>query len=127
MVDINAETRQSTLLLRAYKPRSRAADFARTILRSYPGRIGGIVMLLMILMAVTAPLIAPYDPLGQHIVDRLQPPSIHHFFGTDQTGRDIFSRILYGSRISLTVGIVAVSIALAIGVTVGLVAGYYGG
>ncbi|HEU5422885.1 MAG TPA: nickel transporter permease [Nitrolancea sp.] len=113
--------------LHAYKPRRRSVDFARTIYRSYPGRIGGSVMLVIILLAVVAPLVAPYSADGQQIVDRLQSPSLRHFFGTDELGRDIFSRILYGSRISLTVGIVAVSIALAIGVTVGLIAGYYGG
>ena len=127
MVDVNAESQQAATALRVFKPRKRSVDFARTILRSYPGRIGGAVMLMMILLALVAPVVAPYDPLGQDIVDRLQSPSIHHLFGTDETGRDIFSRILYGSRISLTVGIVAVSIAMAIGVTLGLIAGYYGG
>ncbi|HET7035432.1 MAG TPA: nickel transporter permease, partial [Thermomicrobiaceae bacterium] len=125
--DASVERRAPAGGLHAFKPRRRSVDFARTIYRSYPGRIGGGVMLVIILLAVIAPLIAPYSADGQQIAVRLQSPSLQHFFGTDELGRDIFSRILYGSRISLTVGIVAVAIALAIGVTVGLVAGFYGG
>jgi len=81
----------------------------------------------MILIALAASLIAPYDPIKQDIPNRLLSPSSHHLMGTDETGRDVFSRVVYGSRISLRVGIVSVSIALALGVTAGIAAGYYGG
>jgi peptide/nickel transport system permease protein len=73
------------------------------------------------------PLIAPYDPLAMEMRDRLLPPSAAHLFGTDDFGRDILSRIIYGARISLQVGMIAVGIAGSIGITLGLVAGYFGG
>ena len=66
------------------------------------------MLLLLIFAAIFADIIAPYDPVEQDIINRLKPPSSAHWFGTDELGRDIFSRILYGSRISLTVGLIAV-------------------
>ena len=107
--------------------KQRSVVFFRTLFRPLPGKIGALIIVLMITMALIAPVIAPYNPLALSFDVRLTGPSVHHFFGTDETGRDVFSRVLYGSRISLRVGIVAVSIALAIGVTAGLVAGYYRG
>ena len=80
-----------------------------------------------ILIAVFAPLIAPHDPLAQSVRDRLAPPSAEHLLGTDDKGRDILSRVIYGARIALVVGIVSVVLAMVIGVTLGLIAGYYGG
>ncbi|HJT24063.1 MAG TPA: nickel transporter permease [bacterium] len=88
---------------------------------------GGVLVLVLILVALTCQWIAPYDPDNQVLADRLLPPSWHHWMGTDQYGRDILSRMFYGSRISLAVGLVAVSIYVLIGTTVGSVAGYYGG
>jgi peptide/nickel transport system permease protein len=81
----------------------------------------------LILTALTAQWIAPYDPNLQVLSDRLLPPSVHHWMGTDQYGRDILSRLIYSARISLSVGLVAVSIYVLIGTTVGAFAGYYGG
>ncbi len=81
----------------------------------------------LVLCAVFADLIAPYKPLEQAMTQRLRPPSAAHFFGTDDFGRDILSRILFGSRISLQVGFVAVGIAGTLGVVLGLLAGYFGG
>jgi peptide/nickel transport system permease protein len=78
-------------------------------------------------MALTCQWIAPYDPNFQVLTDRLLPPSGHHWMGTDQYGRDILSRLIYSSRISLSVGLMAVSIYVLIGTTVGSVAGFYGG
>jgi peptide/nickel transport system permease protein len=77
--------------------------------------------------AVFAPLVAPYDPLAQTLGSRLQPPSPEHWLGTDQLGRDILSRLIYGARISLVIGVVVVAIAGVFGTFVGLVAGYAGG
>lgn len=86
----------------------------------------GIVVLLTG-AAVFAPIIAPSDPTAIHIGDRLQPPSSDHLMGTDQLGRDIFTRVLYGARISLQVSITVVAITLLIGGIVGVIAGYAGG
>ena len=90
------------------------------------GIAGAIVVLLTILIALAAPLIAPYDPDSQGSA-RLLPPSWDNLMGTDELGRDTFSRIVYGSRVSLQVGIIAVLIALVIGALLGIVAGFFGG
>ena len=79
-----------------------------------------------ILVAIFAPIIAPYDP-DELIEDETLPPSWKHLFGTDDLGRDLFSRAVYGARISLTVGLVAVSISILIGTLMGATAGYFGG
>jgi peptide/nickel transport system permease protein len=79
------------------------------------------------LCAIFAPLIAPYDPLAQTLSSRLEPPSAEHWLGTDQLGRDIASRLLYGARISLVIGVVVVALAGIFGTFIGLVAGYAGG
>jgi peptide/nickel transport system permease protein len=88
---------------------------------------GGFIVFLLVGTALTSQWVAPFDPNLQVLSDRLLPPSFHHWMGTDQYGRDIFSRILYSSRISLAVGLVAVSIYVCIGITIGSLAGYYGG
>ncbi|MDQ3467363.1 MAG: ABC transporter permease [Chloroflexota bacterium] len=90
------------------------------------GIAGAIVVLLTILIALAAPLIAPYDPDSQGSA-RLLPPSWDNLMGTDELGRDTFSRIVFGSRVSLQVGIIAVLIALVIGALLGIVAGFFGG
>ena len=82
---------------------------------------------LLVLCAIAADAISPYKPLEQQMTQRLRPPSAAHLFGTDDFGRDILSRILHGSRISLQVGFVAVGIAGSIGIVFGLLAGYFGG
>ena len=87
---------------------------------------GSVILLLFILMAVFAPLIAPYDPFFMDYSAPLSPPSAAHLFGTDNMGRDILSRIIYGARISLQVSLVSVSIATAAGVLLGVLAGYFG-
>ncbi len=89
--------------------------------------VGGILLLGFLLLALAASLIAPYDPLEQDLYRRLGSPSLTHPFGTDDLGRDILSRVIFGSRISLRIGVVAVLIALVVGTTIGLVAGYFGG
>ncbi len=93
-------------------------------------KVGFTIMLLMILVAIFAPLIAPYPVTGFGSVEtenRLQPPSLQHLMGTDLYGRDIFSRVIFGTRIALFAAIVVVAFALAVGVPLGLIAGYYGG
>ncbi|MBI2081763.1 MAG: ABC transporter permease [candidate division NC10 bacterium] len=88
---------------------------------------GGAVILLLAAVAVAAPVLAPYDPAAYDVKRILLAPSREHLLGTDQIGRDVLSRMLYGARVSLAVGFVAVGIAVAIGMVVGVVAGYYGG
>jgi peptide/nickel transport system permease protein len=88
----------------------------------------GIAMLtIIVLIAVFAPMIAPFDPLQQNIIARLEPPSTEFLFGTDSYGRDVLSRLIYGTRISLAVGFIAILIAMIVGSTIGIVAGYVGG
>lgn len=88
---------------------------------------GFVIIVVLILAAIFAPLIAPYNPYAQDLRSALQSPSIHHLLGTDSIGRDVLSRLIYGTRTSLMVGIVAVGVAAFIGVTLGLVSGYFGG
>lgn len=89
--------------------------------------LGGLIFLSVVITAIFAPFVAPYPYDEMHISDTLTPPSSKYIFGTDQYGRDIFSRIVYGSRIALKVGISVVIIETIIGISLGLLAGYYGG
>jgi peptide/nickel transport system permease protein len=89
--------------------------------------IGLIIVVTLAILAVFAPLIAPYDPIAPHYTDRLQPPSAQFLFGTDELGRDLFSRLVYGARISLVIGFIAQGVAMFIGVTLGLLSAWYGG
>jgi len=103
------------------------SDAYRRFRRS-PSAITGFVMILaMVVLAIIAPWITPYDPVDQNLTEALLPPSRQHLFGTDQFGRDILTRVMYGTRISLWVGFVSVSIASAVGIPLGLSAGYYMG
>ena len=96
------------------------------VLRENPiGLIGLVIIAAVIVIAILAPLIAPADPTAQ-IAKRLLEPGSEHLMGTDELGRDVFSRILFGSRISLYVGFVSVSIAVLLGVTIGVISGFYG-
>lgn len=88
---------------------------------------GALILLIIVVAAVTAPYLTPFSPLAQDVDAILAPPSSSHWLGTDEFGRDILTRILHGSRVSLFVGMVSVIIGFSIGVPSGLVAGYYGG
>lgn len=97
-------------------------------LRSNRMAMGGlVVVLLLFVISLLAPFLTPYDPSAINAWDVLQPPSWKHWFGTDELGRDVLTRVLYGARISLKVGFVAIGIAVLLGSAVGLIAGYYGG
>jgi peptide/nickel transport system permease protein len=96
------------------------------------GLIGCLIILAVLVMAMTAPFISPFDPLKQDLNQRLKPPgwreaSGTHWLGTDHLGRDIASRIIYGSRVSLIISLSAVSIAAVLGITIGLITGYFRG
>jgi peptide/nickel transport system permease protein len=99
----------------------------RALSRHRSGMAGLVITVLFLLVALLAPALAPFDELEIHASDRFQPPSAIYLMGTDEFGRDILSRILIGSRISFSVGLVSVAIACSIGVSIGLTTGYIGG
>jgi peptide/nickel transport system permease protein len=101
--------------------------FLRRFVRNRLAIVGALIIGAMIVFAVFAPLIAPYDPLDQQLDHVLEPESAQHLMGTDDLGRDMLSRVIFGARLSLLAAIYAVGIAFAIGVPVGLLSGYYGG
>jgi len=105
----------------------RRARFWRAFFRNRIALVGLCIVILLIIGAVFAPIIAPHDPNKLHASDRLTGPSLEYPLGTDDFGRDIFSRLLYGAQISLVIAFVAQAVAISIGVTVGMVAGWYGG
>jgi len=111
------------------KKRSQWADIWHHFKKNKAAIVGMMLIVLFVCLALFAPLIGDYqdDALKMNIRERLQSPSADHWFGTDEFGRDIFIRIVYGTRISLFVGIISVSIALSIGGFLGSIAGYYGG
>lgn len=86
-----------------------------------------IVTVIFILLALIGPSIVPYDPFKGRIVDRLKPPSEAHWFGTDTAGRDLLTRVIYGARISIWIGLSSTSLALIGGILIGLISGFYGG
>jgi peptide/nickel transport system permease protein len=101
--------------------------FTLRLLRQNPSAVAGfIIIALMVLMALCASFLSPYDPIRLSLKDRLSPPSLIHLFGTDELGRDILSRIMYGSRISLRIGVFVILIAGGIGSVVGAISGYLG-
>ena len=101
----------------------------RQFLKNRLAVVGALIILALYLVAFLCPLLAPYDPAeqGDRVQERLLPPSVEHLLGTDRFARDVFSRIIYGSRISLLVGFLAMGLAVTLGTVVGAVAGYYGG
>jgi peptide/nickel transport system permease protein len=116
--------------VRARQPRGSQNFYVsvfRRLLRSPTGVVGLAVMALLVLTAVFAPAIAPYSPLAQHTGSELAVPSGTYWLGTDEFGRDVFSRIVFGSRISLIVGVLAVVAGGVVGISSGLAAGYFGG
>lgn len=109
---------RSSFIATVFWPRLRRNRLAMT---------GALIVVLLLLVSLFAPLLAPYNPTEIHAWQVLSPPSWSHWFGTDELGRDVFSRVLFGARISLKVGFVAIGIAVLLGSAVGLVAGFYGG
>lgn len=105
----------------------RVKDFYGRLVKNKAAVFGGGIILFFVLITIFAPVLAPYDPSQPDLVNKLQGPSMEHWMGTDDKGRDILSRILYGSRLSMGVGITAVLIGAVFGVTLGLIAGFYGG
>ncbi|MBI3959854.1 MAG: ABC transporter permease [Chloroflexi bacterium] len=130
-----AESKLLTTLSEAFQTRSpqpqrrgsRGVEFIKSVLRNRLAALGVLIVGMLFVSALLAPWLAPYDPEVQFSDDARQPPSLQYLFGTDTIGRDNFSRILYGTRVSLLVGVASMVLATTLGVTIGLVAGYYGG
>jgi peptide/nickel transport system permease protein len=129
-----AQTSESTadaILLPTTRPADVFRDASHSLtrfIRRYPlGAIGGALIALLVLVAIFAPLIATHDQYALSARERLQAPSRDHLFGTDELGRDIFSRIVYGARISLEVGFIAVGLGVVFGTITGLACAYFGG
>ncbi|MDO8943700.1 MAG: ABC transporter permease, partial [Desulfobacterales bacterium] len=97
------------------------------LLRSRSATFGMALIVVVLLVALAGPALAPHDPLKPVPLDRLQGPSQAHPFGTDSLGRDILSRVIYGARISILIGLISVSISLVPGTLLGLISGYFGG
>src|ERR1700681_4707179 len=89
--------------------------------------IGLVVFLIVVLAAILAPVIAPFDPNDQNILEKLRAPTLEHWLGTDYFGRDTLSRLLYGARISLVIGVVSTLISMLVGTLIGMLAGWRGG
>ena len=89
--------------------------------------LGGLFLLPFMLFVIAPGVFAPYDPIKTSVKERLQPPSAKHWFGTDELGRDVYSRVVYGARISLTSASITIAIACAVGIIAGITAGYLGG
>lgn len=110
-----------------YKKRSQWQEVWRRFTKNRQAMVGLCMLILLVFCAVFANWIAPYDPNAQNLLNVRATPSAEHWLGTDELGRDILSRIIFGARISISVGLIAVSISLLGGVTLGAIAGYYGG
>ncbi|NDA48750.1 MAG: ABC transporter permease, partial [Alphaproteobacteria bacterium] len=115
----------------ALAPPSPARQMAGALLKAFNANktswVGLVIFLVVTLMALFAPLVAGQDPLEQDILARLKPPSDMHILGTDYFGRDIYSRIVYGARLSLLIGLTSTALAMLIGSAIGMIAGWYGG
>ena len=102
------------------------ADTLRRVVNTRAAVAGGVIVGTFVVLAIFAPTLAPYDPLKGRLGERLQPPGAAHWLGTDELGRDLLSRILHGARITIQVQVAAVSLALVVGLALGLTAGYVG-
>ena len=115
----------TTAVLTAPKSASPTSQWFGDTFRRHPTAIvGGMVLAVMVLTALLAPWLGTVDPQALAPIQRLKPPSSVHWFGTDMLGRDVYSRVIYGSRISLTVGIAVAAFSIAVGLAIGLVTGF---
>ena len=122
MTETNAKKEQ----LKQIK-KDRRKQFLKTFFSGKQVYVGTVILIVVVLGAICAPLISPYNPNEQNLMNALAKPGAEHWFGTDDLGRDIFSRIIYGSRISMVVALVSTAIAGVCGMIIGLIAGYFGG
>jgi peptide/nickel transport system permease protein len=107
-------------------PRTQFGDIRKRFFRNKLAVVGLAMVSVVFLVALLAPVIAPYDPYEQDLTNTIQPPSAEHWFGTDEVGRDQLSRVIYGTRIAIVVGLTSIFIAVAVGIVLGSIAGYRG-
>src|SRR5215475_13184334 len=122
---VSADVR--TRVARAVREPTRLAGLARLARRSTSVSIGAVIVAILFSAAVLAPLIVPYDPYAMDPTARLQPPAPGNILGTDNYGRDLLTRLVFGARVSLMVGLASIVVAAVIGVSIGLTSGYLGG
>lgn len=127
LTESNADDPSLQEALPLEKPESQLKEMWGALRENTAAVVGLVIIVLLLLVAALGPLIMPYDPNLSDMSKSFIKPDIHHWFGTDQLGRDILSRIIAGARISLTVGLSAVIISLTLGVILGSIAGYFGG
>jgi len=126
MADVRSRLQEPETLIRPYRG-SLFLDAVRRLLRDKLALAGLVIMGAFVVTAVLAPVLAPYDPIEQSLVERRRPPSSQHPLGLDDLGRDILSRIIFGSRKSLQVGVLSVGLAIVVGTAIGALSGYLGG
>ncbi|WP_445683196.1 nickel transporter permease [Solibacillus sp. FSL K6-1523] len=125
---MSTQTEKSPVIGKKSSPRSEAfKTFMKRLLKNKAAVIGGLVILFIILVGIIGPFLLKTDPNAQDILNKLQPPSKEHWFGTDNFGRDIFTRVVFGTKLTLKVGFLSVLIGGIIGIVLGIVSGYYGG
>lgn len=120
LLDDSPQSREQANLGRAYR-------MMRALMRNPLAMVGAVILLALLITALFAPWIAPYSPLGQDLNARLAPPSWANWMGTDELGRDILSRVIYGSRITLMIVVMVAVIAAPLGLLIGAISGYFGG
>lgn len=124
--EVTVELAEDFFMERKYVRTSLAKDAWKRLVKNKLAMLGLSIVILLILIAIFAPLLAPYDPIIRIKEESLAGPSSAHLFGTDILGRDILSRVIYGSRVSIEVGIIAVGISVILGLTMGALSGYFG-
>ena len=122
-----ADPGSKTAAVMPRKKTSEIREIARHLVRNRAAVIGLVIISGFVLASVFAPVFSPYDPLKNVLENRLQPPTREHPLGTDELGRDLLSRMLYGGRISLNIGVISVLIGMSIGIPIGAISGYFGG
>lgn len=123
-----SQSEQKEVDLKRYKKKSQAKEIWNRMKKNKPAMVGLVIISIFVLVAIFADVLAGYDKaIGPNIAERLQPPSASHWFGTDEYGRDEFARIIHGARVSLSIGVITVSIAILVGGIIGAIAGYFGG
>ncbi len=127
-MSVEVKTERSVVIKQSMSQpkQSKLKDFLSVLMLNKAALVGAVIIVFYILIAIFAPLLAPYDPYAIKLENKLMPPSGDHWMGTDDKGRDILSRIIYGSRLSMGVGFAAVFFGAFFGIIFGLVAGYYG-
>ncbi|MBI4640356.1 MAG: ABC transporter permease [Candidatus Tectomicrobia bacterium] len=125
-VAIPKELRPAEISQENAKTQSRLKIIFKQLKKNKGAMVGAVLLLLFILVSIFADSIAPYDPIKMNPAEAMMPPNLNHWFGTDNFGRDILSRVIHGARISLWVGVISVAIGAFFGVVLGLISGYYG-